>query len=57
MAVMPDVSQAGSGRVKGQIEFIINRVVLADDDLGLCSYEDEKDAQGNFLNVSNKYYL
>jgi len=56
MIIMNDRPQGGSAYDQGRVEVMINRRGYSDDNLGMAESLNEKDANGNGLNVSVKFY-
>ena len=55
--VMNGRSQGGSALSPGNIEFMQNRRIPADDGRGMGEYLDEKDSLGNGIRVPATYYV
>jgi len=54
---MNDRPQGGSSLFDGQIEFMQNRRIPADDSRGMGEWLDEKDSNGNGIRVPATYYV
>ena len=55
-AVLNDKPMAGSSYIDGRVELLLNRRLYTSDNLGIPENLDEKDKNGNGLNVSATFY-